>query len=144
MGGSCHKLLHLRVEDRDWSFHDRDRLIEYHFGDQFSLGGLQQSGEVQSQVLWVHLCRKGVLEAFALAARDFRAILSGREIAHNDRWIGGARNIDWCGQRTAHKDNFDGGRLIVLYVDYCSGRVSIDELHAEYFGLREGGLDFDG
>lgn len=106
-------------------------------------GALEHGGEVEAEVLRVHLGGEGVGQALVLAGRDGDAIALGGQVAQDDGDLGRTGDVDGCGQRATDQQDCDGLGLLVVDIEDGAGWVTVDELHAEDLGLREGGGDVD-
>jgi hypothetical protein len=135
--------LHLRVEPAHGSLDDTDSLVVDLASVDLAGGGLEHGGDVQAQVLRVHLSRERVGESLVLAGRDGDAIALGGQVAQNGRDLGRAGDIDGSGEGATNDQNLDGLGFLVVDVEDGAGGVAVDELDAEDLCLREGGLNVD-
>lgn len=134
---------HLRVEEADGRLDDADGLVVDLLGVDLAGGALEDGGEVEAQVLRVHLGREGVGEALALAGGDGDAVALRGQVAQDDGHLGRAGHVDGRRQRAAHDQHLHRLGLLVVHVEHRARRVPVDQLHAEDLGLREGGRDVD-
>jgi hypothetical protein len=104
---------------------------------------LQHSGDVQAQVLRVHLGRERVGESFVLAGGDGDAIALGGQVAQDGGDLRCARNIDGSGEGATDNHDLDGLGLLVVDIENGAGRAAVDELNAKDLCVREGSLDVD-
>lgn len=78
----------MRIEEAGGGFDNAsDTIVGFHLV-QFALGTGENSGELQSHVLGLHVDDKGVGEALGLAGLDGVVVLHGRQVA-NDALVGG-------------------------------------------------------
>lgn len=135
--------LHLRVEPANRRLNNADSLVVDLASVDLASGALQHGGEVQAQVLRVHLSRERVSESLALAGGNGDAIALGGEVAEDGRDLRRARDVDRSGERAADNQDLNGLGLLVVDVEDGTGGVAVHELDAEYLCLREGGGDVD-
>jgi hypothetical protein len=135
--------LHLRVEPAHVSLNNADSLVVDLAGVDLAGGGLEHGGEVQAQVLRVHLGCERVGESLVLAGRDGDAIALGGQVAQDGRDLRRAGDIDGSGERATDDQDLDGFGFLVVDVEDGAGGVAVDELDTEDLCLREGGLDVD-
>lgn len=133
----------MRVEEANRSLDNADGLVVDLTGVDLSSRALQNSGEVEAEILGVHLSREGVGQRLALASGDRNAIALGGEVAQNDGDLRRAGDIDGSGEGTADNQDLDGLGLLVVNIEDGAGGVAVDELHAEDLGLRERSGDVD-
>jgi hypothetical protein len=129
--------LHLRVEPADGSLNNADGLVVDLASVDLAGGALEHGGEVQAEVLRVHLGRERVGEGFLLACGDAHAVFLGGEVLEDLGLIG------LGGERAADNQDLDGLGLLVVDIENGAGGVSVDELNAKDLCLRERGGDFD-
>lgn len=129
--------VHLRVEEAHRSLNHANGLIVDLLGDNLALGALENRRDAQGKVLGVHLRRKRIGQALALASRDGHAIARGGEIAEDDRWVGSAGDILRRQERAADDEDINWLRLGVVDVEDCAGWVAVHELDAEDLGVGE-------
>lgn len=135
--------VHLRVENGEWRFHYRHSLVEDHLREDGAFRVLQDRGDVQSNILWMHLGCESVGDALLLSSRDLDSISGRSEISQHLWRIGCTWQVLRCQERaTDHGYRYWRG-LIVGDIENGFGRVTIDEFYAEDLGLREGGFDVD-
>jgi len=86
MARDLNKSLQLRVEDAGVGLDDRNSAIE---GLQSieSVVRANDSGQVQAQVLRVHVCRESVWETLLLTSWNLDGILSSCQVSDDD-WVG--------------------------------------------------------
>jgi hypothetical protein len=131
------KYSHLWVEPANGSLNNADGLVVDLAGVDLAGGALEHCGEVQAQVLGVHLGRERVGEGFLLACRDADAVLLGGEVLEDLGLVG------LGGEGAADDHDLDGLGLLVVHIEDGAGGVAIDELHAEDLCVGEGGGDVD-
>ena len=137
------RFLHLRVEPAHGSFDDADSLVVDLASVNLAVGSLEHGGEVQAEILRVHLSRERVGESLVLAGGDGDAIALGGQVAQDGRDLRRAGDIDGSGEGAADDQDLDGLGFLVVDVEDGAGGVAVDELDAEDLCLREGGLDVD-
>lgn len=137
------KFLHLRVEPGDGSLNDADSLVVDLASVDLTGGALEHGGEVQAQVLRVHLGREGVSEGLLLTGGDGDAIALGGQVAQDGGDLRRAGDIDGGGEGAADNEDLDGFGFLVVDIEDGAGGVAIDELDAEDLCLRERGGDVD-
>lgn len=131
--------LQLRVEDAGIGFDNGDGTVE---GRKREEGVLRANngGQVQSEILWVHVGGEAEGQALLLSRGDFDGILVGCQVANDARrrsWIGGPQtatnelNGDWIG-------------LFIGEGEDGLGLLAIDQLNAEDFSIGEAGFNCDG
>lgn len=125
---------HLRVEDAGLRFHHAHSAIEGLNGEELALAVRQNGGQVQTEVLGVHLSGEAVADALLLTRGDLDAIARGSQVTDNL-----ALFIE-TPQAASDEVHGDGIGLVVREIDQRLGRVTVDELHAEDLGGRERGL----
>jgi hypothetical protein len=135
--------LHLRVEPGQGCLNDADSLVVDLLGVNLTSCTLQHGGDVQAQVLRVHLGRERVGESLVLAGGDGDAIALGGQVAQDGGDLRCARNIDGSGKRAADNQDLDGLGLLVVDIENGAGRAAVDELDAKDLCVRERGLDVD-
>ena len=91
--------LHLRVEPANGSLDDADSLVVDLASVDLAGGALEHSGEVQTEILRVHLSRERVGEGLVLAGGDGDAIALGGQVAQDGRGLRRARNVNGSGER---------------------------------------------
>ena len=128
---------HLRVEPADRSLNNADGLVVNLASVDLAGGALEDGGEVQAQVLGVHLGRERVGKGLLLACGDADAVFLGGEVLEDLGLVG------LGGERAADDQDLDGLGLLVVDIEDGAGGVAVDELDAEDLCLREGGGDFD-
>jgi len=128
---------HLRVEPADGSLNNADGLIVDLASVDLAGSALEHGGEVQAQVLRVHLGREGVGEGFLLARGNANAELLRGEVPEDLGLVG------LGGERAADNQDLDGLGLLVVDIEDGAGGVAVDELDAEDLCVREGGGDVD-
>lgn len=133
----------MRVEPAHGSLNDADGFVVDLAGVDLAGGALEHGGEVQAQVLRVHLGCEGVGESLVLAGGDGDAIALGGQVAQDGGDLRRAGNIDGSGERASDDQDLDGFGFLVVDVEDGAGGVAVDELDAEDFCVREGGLDVD-
>jgi hypothetical protein len=129
--------LHLRVKPANRRLNNADSLVVDLARVDLAGGALEHGGEVQAQVLGVHLGRERVGEGLLLAGGDADAVLLRGEVLEHLGLVG------LGGERAADDQDLDGLGLLVVDIEDGAGRVAVDELHAEDLCLREGGGDVD-
>lgn len=137
------KFLHLRVEPGHGSLNDADGLVVDLAGVDLAGSALEHGGEVQAQVLRVHLGCEGVGEGLVLAGGDGDAIALGGQVAQDGGDLRRAGNIDGGGEGATNDQDLNGLGLLVMHIEDGAGGVAVDELDAEDLCFREGGLDVD-
>ena len=137
------KYSHLRVEPANGSLNNADGLVVNLAGVDLAGGALEHCGEVQAQVLRVHLGRERVGESLVLAGGDGDAIALGGQVAQDGGDFRRAGDIDGSGEGAADDQDLDGFGFLVVHVEDGAGGVAVDELDAEDLCLREGGGDVD-
>jgi len=137
------EFLHLRVEPRQGRLNDADSLVVDLTGVDLAGGALEHGGEVQAQVLRVHLGCEGVGEGLVLAGGDGDAIALGGQVAEDGGDLRRAGDIDGSGEGATNDQDLDGLGLLVVHIEHGAGGVAVDELDAEDLCFREGGLDVD-
>lgn len=135
--------LHLRIEPANRRLNNADSLVVDLTSVDLACSALQHGGEVQAQVLRVHLSRERVCESLALAGGDRDAIALGGEVAEDGRDLRRARDVYGSGERAANDQDLDGLGLLVVDVEDGTGGVAVHELDAEDLCLREGGGNVD-
>jgi hypothetical protein len=135
--------LHLRVEPAHGSLDDADSLVVDLASVDLAGGALENGGEVQAEILRVHLSRERVGEGLVLAGGDGDAIALGGQVAQDGRDLRRTGDIDGGGERATNDQDGNGLGFLVVDVEDGAGGVAVDELNAEDFCLREGGLDVD-
>lgn len=133
----------MRVEEANGSLDNADGLVVDLTGVDLSSRALQNSGEVEAEILGVHLSREGVGQRLALSSGDGDAIALGGEVAQNDGDLRRAGDIDGSGEGTADNQDLDGLGLLVVNIEDGAGGVAVDKLHTEDLGLRERSGDVD-
>ena len=128
---------HLRVEPADGSLNNADGLVVDLASVDLTRSALEHGGEVQAQVLGVHLGRERVGEGLLLACGDAHAVLLRGEVPENLGLVG------LSGERAADNQDLDGLGLLVVDIEDGAGGVAVDELDAEDLCVREGGGDVD-
>lgn len=130
--------LQLRVEDAGVWFDDGDCSIESWEGEE-SILRAHDGGQVQSQILWVHVGGEAERQALLLARRYLDSILVGCQVANNARRRGGIRS-----PQTA-PDELDGNwvGLFIGERENRLGLLAIDQLDAEDFSVGEAGFNSD-
>jgi hypothetical protein len=127
----------LRVEPANGSLDNADGLVVNLAGVDLTGGALEHGGEVQAQVLGVHLGREGVGEGLLLAGGDADAVFLGGEVLEDLGLVG------LGGERAADDQDLDGLGLLVVDIEDGAGGVAVDELDAKDLCLGEGGGDVD-
>ena len=127
----------MRVEPANGSLDNADGLVVNLAGVDLTGGALEHGGEVQAQVLGVHLGREGVGEGLLLAGGDADAELLGGEVPEDLGLVG------LGGERAADDQDLDGLGLLVVDIEDGAGGVPVDELDAKDLCLGEGGGDVD-
>jgi hypothetical protein len=127
----------LRVEPANGSLDNADGLVVNLAGVDLTGGALEHGGEVQAQVLGVHLGREGVGEGLLLAGGDADAVFLGGEVLEDLGLVG------LGGERAADDQDLDGLGLLVVDIEDGAGGVPVDELDAKDLCLGEGGGDVD-
>lgn len=94
---------------------------------------LEDGGQVEGQVLGVHLGSEAVGGSLLLASRDQKVVLAEGQVADS---LG-------ADEGTTNEAKVDRGSLMVGDGQNGVGRVAIDKLHAEDFRVREGNRDGD-
>jgi hypothetical protein len=135
--------LHLRVEPGHGRLDNADSLVVDLTSVDLARGALQHGGEVQAQVLRVHLSRERVSEGLVLASGDGDTITLGSQVAQDGGDLRRAGDIDGGREGSADDQDGDGFGFLVVDVEDGAGGVAVDELDAEDLCLREGGLDID-
>jgi hypothetical protein len=135
--------LHLRVEPGQRCLNDADGLVVDLLGVDLAGCALEHSGDVQAQVLRVHLGRERVGESLVLAGGDGDAVALGGQVAQDGGDLRRAGDIDGSGERATDDQNLDGLGLLVVDIKNGAGRAAVDELNAKDLCVREGGLDVD-
>jgi hypothetical protein len=135
--------LHLRVKPGQRCLNDADSLVVDLLGVDLASCALQHGGDVQAQVLRVHLGRERVGESLFLASGDGDAIALGGQVAQDSGNLRRAGDIDGSGKRATNDQDLDGLGLLVVDIEDGAGRAAVDELNAKDFCVREGGLDVD-
>ena len=133
----------MRVEPAHGSLDDADRLVVDLAGVDLAGSALENGGEVQAEILRVHLSRERVGEGLVLAGRNGDAIALSGQVAQDSRDLGRAGDIDGSGERATNDQDLDGLGFLVVDVEDGAGGVAVDELDAEDLCLRESGLDVD-
>lgn len=93
------QVLHLRVEPAHGSLDDADSLVVDLTSVDLAGGTLEHSGDVQAEILRVHLSRERVREGLVLAGGDGDAIALGGQVAQDGRDLRRAGDIDRSGER---------------------------------------------
>lgn len=127
----------MRVEPANGSLDNADGLVVNLAGVDLTGGALEHGGEVQAQVLGVHLGREGVGEGLLLAGGDADAVFLGGEVLEDLGLVG------LGGERAADDQDLDGLGLLVVDIEDGAGGVAVDELDAKDLCLGEGGGDVD-
>jgi hypothetical protein len=135
--------LHLRVKPGQGCLNDADSLIVDLLGVDLASRALQHGGDVQAQVLRVHLGRERVGESLFLAGGNGDAIALGGQVAQDSGDLRRAGDIDGSGKRATDDQDLDGLGLLVVDIEHGAGRAAVDELNAKDLCVREGGLDVD-
>lgn len=104
---------HLRVKERGGSLDNGDGLVEHLLGEHGTLGVLDDGGQVEGQVLGVHLGCEAVGKRLLLAGRDGDIVAGGRQVADNDWWLRSAWNANWSHEGATNKEKVDGLSLEV-------------------------------
>jgi hypothetical protein len=128
---------HLRVEPADGSLNNADGLVVDLASVDLAGGALEHGGEVQAQVLGVHLGRERVGESLLLACRDADAVFLRGEVLEDLGLVG------LGGERAADNHDLDGLSLLVVDIEDGAGGVAVDELDTEDLCIGEGGGDVD-
>jgi hypothetical protein len=128
---------HLRVEPADGRLNNADGLVVDLAGVDLAGGALEHRGEVQAQVLGVHLGRERVGESLLLARGNADAVFLRGEVLEDCGLVG------LGGERAADNHDLDGLGLLVVDIEDGASRVAVDELDAEDLCIREGGGDVD-
>jgi len=117
---------HLWVEDAAWGLDNSDGLVVELHGEDLLLGVLDDGGQVQGQVLWVHLVREAVGESLTLAGGDEGSITSGGQVANDARWAWSSWNPHWREERTADELEADWGWLFIVDGQHALSWVVVD------------------
>lgn len=123
--------LHLRVENASLRFDNTDSPVIGVNVVQVSSGS-DDRGELESQVLGMHLRRKGIAQTLLLPSRNLDAVLGGGQVANNAALL-----VVKIPQRAANKVDRNRRRLPVGDGDQRLGGLAIDELDAENLRGRE-------
>lgn len=129
--------VHLRIEEAGWGLDNADSLVVDWDGIEGVFGVLQDSHELQAQILGMELSAEGVGHRLLSAGGNLQRVALGGEVAHNLALTG-----DLLNQRTADKRNANGRWLVVGDGQTRFGDMAVDELDAE--NLRLGERDGDG
>jgi len=125
--------LHLRIEETRGSLNNRDGAIEGRIDVGHAELVLEDSSQVEGQVLGVHVDSEAVGGSLLLAGRDQEVVLGGSQAA-----VGSLVQ-----ERATDDVQVDGGGLVVGDGQDSVGRMSIDELDTEDLRVREGDRDVD-
>jgi hypothetical protein len=131
--------LQLRIEDTGVWFDNGDCAVESWESEE-SILRAHDGGQVQSQVLWVHVGGEAERQALLLAGWYLDGILVGCQVANNARRGCGIRS-----PQTATDELDSNG--VGLFIGEGENRLSllaIDQLDAEDFSIGEAGFDSDG
>ena len=129
--------IHLWVEDAGRRLNNTDSLVEDLHRVESVLIILHDCHELQTQVLWVHLCCEVVGDRLLLASWNLDTVALSGEVAEDLR-----RPLDGI-KGTADEGKRNWVRLRVGDGDDGLGWVAVDQLHTEDFRLREGCGDGD-
>lgn len=130
--------IHLRIEDASGCLDDADSLVVGRKGVESVLLVLDNSYELQTNILGVHLGGEAVGQGLLLAAGDLQAIARAGEVTEDLSLS--ARLLD---ERTTNNGDRDGLGLLVVNGKTGLGGVAVDQLDAKDLGLREAGGDSD-
>jgi hypothetical protein len=124
---------HLRVEEAHRSLNNRDSAVESRVGVEHAHVVLENGGQVEGQVLGVHLGSEAVGCSLLLAGRNQKVVLAEGQVADS---LG-------ADERTTNEAKVNGGSLVVGDGQNGVGRVAIDELDTENLRVGEGNRDGD-
>ena len=124
--------LHLRVEDAVGPLDNSDSLVVGGDGEDGVLRVSQDSDELKTEVLGVHLGREGVGHSLLCASRDLDRVLLRSKVAQNLELA-----IDLLEQRATDDVHANGLWLIVGDGQAGLSGMAIDELDAEDLRLGE-------
>lgn len=130
--------LHVGVEDARLGLDDAHGAIEGLNGEELALAIRQNSGDVQTNILGVHLGREAVRDGLLLAGGNLGAIASGSQVANHLAFL------IQSPQAASEEVYSDGVRLIVGDGDQSFGRTTIDKLDAKDLRGGERSLGLDG
>lgn len=125
--------LHLRVEETRGSLNNRNGAIEGRVDVGHAELVLENSSQVEGQVLRVHVDSEAVGGSLLLAGRDQEVVLGGSQAA-----VGSLVQ-----ERATDDVQVDRGGLVVGDGQDSVGRMSINELDTEDLRVREGDRDVD-
>jgi hypothetical protein len=115
----------LGVEDASLGLHDAHGAIEGLNGEKLALTVRQNGGNVQTNILGVHLGREAVGDGLLRAGRDLNAIASGSQVADD---LAVLLKVPQAASEEVHGD---GACFVVGDGDQRFGRTTIDELDAK-------------
>jgi hypothetical protein len=122
------RCLHLRVEEAGRSLNNRYSAVESRVGVQHSKVVLEDGGQVEGQILRVHVGSEAVGGSLLLAGRDQQVVLGDGQV------------VDGLGVHEGATDEakVNGSSLVVGDGQNRVGCVAIDELDTKDFRVREG------
>lgn len=113
------------IEDASLGLHDAHGAIEGLNGEKLALTVRQNGGNVQTNILGVHLGREAVGDGLLRSSGNLDAIASGSQVANN---LAVLLEIPEAASEEVHSD---GVGLVVRDGDERFGRTTIDELNAK-------------
>lgn len=126
------------------SLDDADSRIEsLDLVDSSGIAG-NNSYNLEAKVGWVEISSEGVWYTLLFASSNGQPVFSARQIADNPRVCGSSLGHLVQGhQGTSNNGNLNSFLLIVGEVEHRTCRVTIDDLDAKDFSVRELGVDRD-
>ncbi len=107
-------------------------------------GAGNNRNQVEAKILWVEIGGEAERETLLLASRDFNIVSSRRQVADNRIGrMGSLWQLQERCQCAANNGHLNWLCLAVFEIQYCLGRVPVDQLDAKDFGGGEGCGDRD-
>lgn len=130
---------HLGVKEAHGSLDDGGQVVKGRDLEDVALGAGDDSGELDADVLGLHVEGEGVGEALALAGGDLDVVLDGGEVV-DDALVGGGVLGEVLGgdEGAGNEGDLQGPVLAVVDLDEGVGRAAVDQLDTEDVGLGEG------